>query len=98
MAFGKRAPCAPNLPWPRSSRASYKLFDINRPKLERMIHGVLDAVRFDTAIPDRFGNPVRPREWFMVPLPIVDEIVERIGDGTIVGMRYDPATASLTHS
>ena len=78
--------------------ATYKLFDINRPKLERLIHGVLDAVRFDTAIPDRFGNSVRPREWFMVPLPIIDEIVVRICDGTIVGMRYDPATASLTHS
>lgn len=78
--------------------ATYKLFDVNRPKLERMIHRVLDAVRFDTAIPDRFGNPVRPREWFMVPLTIIDEIVARIGDGTIVGMRYDPATASLTHS
>jgi len=76
--------------------ATYRLFDINRPKLERMIHGVLDAVRFDAEIPDRFGNPVRPREWFMVPLPIIDEIVTRIGDGTIVGMRYDRATASLT--
>lgn len=78
--------------------ATYKLFDVNRPKLERMIHRVLDAVRFDTAIPDRFGNAVRPREWFMVPLPIIDEIVACISDGTIVGMRYDPATASLTHS
>ncbi|MBT2187462.1 GIY-YIG nuclease family protein [Sphingobium sp. H33] len=78
--------------------ATYKLFDVNRPKLERLIHSVLSAVRFDTAIPDRFGTPVRPREWFMVPLPIIDEIVERIGDGSIVGMRYDPTTASLTHS
>ena len=56
---------------------------------------MLDAVRFDVEIPDRFGKPVRPREWFMVPLPIIDEIVDRISDGSIVGMRYDPGTASL---
>lgn len=75
--------------------ATYKLYDINRPRLEALIHRVLDAVRFDVEIPDRFGKPVRPREWFMVPLPIIDEIVRRIGDGSIIGMRYDPATAGL---
>jgi hypothetical protein len=78
--------------------ATYKLFDINRPRLERLIHDVLEPVRFDTAIPDRFGNLVRPREWFMVPLSIIDEIVARIGDGSIVGMRYDPTTASLSRN
>lgn len=76
--------------------ATYKLFDVNRQKLESLIHRVLDRVRFDVEIPDRFGKPVRPREWFLVPLPIIDEIVERIGDGSLEGVIYDPLTASLT--
>jgi hypothetical protein len=75
--------------------ATYKLYDINRPRLEALIHRILDSVRFDTEIPDRFGKPVRPREWFLVPLPIIDEIVAAIGDGSVVGIVYDPATASL---
>ncbi len=75
--------------------ATYRLYDVNRPGLERLIHGVLRRVRFDTAIPDRFGKPVRPREWFLVPLPIIDEIVARIGDGTLIGVIYDPTTAQL---
>ena len=75
--------------------ATYTLFDVNRPKLERLIHDVLNRVRFDTAISDRFGKPVRPREWFLVPLQIIDEIVERIGDGTLAGMSYDPNQAAL---
>lgn len=75
--------------------ATYTLFEVNRPKLERLIHDVLNRVRFDTAISDRFGKPVRPREWFLVPLPIIDEIVERIGDGTLAGMSYDPNQAAL---
>lgn len=75
--------------------ATYTLFDVNRPKLERLIHDVLNRVRFDTTISDRFGKPVRPREWFLVPLQIIDEIVERIGDGTLAGMSYDPNQAAL---
>jgi hypothetical protein len=78
--------------------ATYKLYDINRPRLEALIHRVLDSVRFDAEIPDRFGKPVRPREWFLVPLPVVDEIVQRIGDGTIVNYTYDRAKAALTQA
>ena len=75
--------------------ATYKLFDVNRTGLERLIHRVLDSVRFDTQIPDRFGKMIRPREWFLVPLSVVDDIVERIGNGTLTGMVYDRETASL---
>lgn len=75
--------------------ATYKLYDVDRPKLERLIHRVLDSVRFDTKIPDRFGRLIQPREWFMVPLPVIDEIVQRIDDGTLVGMAYDREQAEL---
>jgi hypothetical protein len=44
---------------------------------------------------DRFGNPVKPREWFLVPLPVIDEVVRRIKDETIVDFQFDPASASL---
>ncbi|MDH7972510.1 GIY-YIG nuclease family protein [Sphingomonas sp. AR_OL41] len=75
--------------------ATYKLYDINRPRLEALIHRALDSVRYDIEIPDRFGKLVRPREWFLVPLPIVDEIVCRIGDGSLVGMVYNREAAAL---
>lgn len=75
--------------------ATYKLYDVDRPKLERLIHRVLNGVRFDTQISDRFGRLIRPREWFMVPLPVIDEIVQRIDDGTLVGMAYDREQAEL---
>jgi hypothetical protein len=38
---------------------------------------------------------VIPREWFLVPLFVVNEVVDRIKDGTITGYRYDPKTAAL---
>ncbi|MFZ5707395.1 MAG: GIY-YIG nuclease family protein [Pseudomonadota bacterium] len=75
--------------------ATYRLYDIDRPRLEGLIHRVLDDVRFEVEIPDRFGKPVRPREWFLVPLPVIDEIVARIGDGTLADYVYDRAQARL---
>ncbi len=70
--------------------ATYKLYNINRIKLENLIHRIFDAVRLDIEIKDRFGNTVVPREWFFVPLSVINEAVEKITDGTISNHRYDP--------
>ncbi|WP_406872622.1 GIY-YIG nuclease family protein [Aminobacter sp. P9b] len=78
--------------------ATYKLFNINRSRLEKIFHRLFGAVQLDLTIHDRFGQPVKPREWFLVPLQVIDEAVEKIKDGSIVGFAYDPATASLTPS
>lgn len=75
--------------------ATYELFNINRTKLENLIHRIFDAARLDIEIKDRFGNPVVPREWFLVPLSVVDEAVGRIKDATIKDYSYDPKSASL---
>ncbi len=75
--------------------ATYELFNINRTRLENLIHRIFDPARLDIEIKDRFGNPVVPREWFLVPLFAVDEAVEKIKDGTITNYVYDPATARL---
>jgi hypothetical protein len=76
--------------------ATYELYNINRARLENLIHRIFDRARLDIEIKDRFGQPVIPREWFLVPLFVIDEAVEKIRDGTITGYTYDPKTASLT--
>lgn len=75
--------------------ATYELYNINRTKLEKLIHRVFDAARLKVEIKDRFGNPVIPREWFLVPLFVVDEVVERIRDGTIIDCSYSPVSGTL---
>ncbi len=75
--------------------ATYELFNINRSKLEGLIHRVFETARLDIEIEDRFGRPCRPQEWFLLPFFVVDEAVERIKDGTITQYLYDPKTASL---
>jgi hypothetical protein len=75
--------------------ATYELYNINRAKLETLIHKVFGAARLEVEIMDRLGRPIIPKEWFLVPLFAVDEAVNRIKDGTITGYVYDPKTARL---
>jgi hypothetical protein len=76
--------------------ATYKLAGINRTKLENLLHRFFEPARLNVEIKDRFGIPVEPREWFLVPITAIDEAVERIRDGTITQYKYDPRSASLT--
>ncbi|ABD24713.1 conserved hypothetical protein [Novosphingobium aromaticivorans DSM 12444] len=75
--------------------ATYKVYGVNCQKLEALIHKVFAAGQIDLSIPDRFGHLVKPREWFLVPLHVIDEVVEKIRDRSILGCRYDPASGGL---
>jgi T5orf172 domain len=75
--------------------ATYKLHNMNRVKMENLFHRIFSSAQIDITIDDRFGNPVKPREWFLVPLQVIDEAVERIIDGSITEFTYDPKKASL---
>ena len=76
--------------------AEYRLHNLNRTKLENIFHRLFSSAQLDLTIEDRFGKPVKPREWFVVPLNVINEAVERIRDGTITELIYDPQTARLT--
>jgi T5orf172 domain len=78
--------------------ATFKLANINGQKLEALLHKVFDNARLELALPDRFGIPVQPREWFLVPLGVIETAIEKIKEGTIDQFRYDPKIASLTSS
>ena len=75
--------------------ATYKLKNMNRVRMENLFHRIFSNAQIDISIDDRFGNPVKPREWFLVPLQVIDEAVQRILDGSITSYIYDPSKASL---
>ena len=78
--------------------ATYELYNINRSKLEHVLHRFFETAKLDIHINDRFGQPVAPREWCLVPFFVIDEVVSKIKDGTLTQYRYDVQTASLIHS
>mgnify|MGYP000875674036 CR=1 FL=1 len=75
--------------------AEYRLHNLHRTRLENLFHTLFSAAQLDITLTDRFGHPVKPREWFLVPLAVIDEAVKRIRDGSISQYVYDTATASL---
>lgn len=77
--------------------ATYELYNINRTKLENLIHRIFEPARLEIEIMDRFGRPVTPREWFLVPLYAINDAVEKIKDGTIASFIYNPAQAKFVN-
>lgn len=75
--------------------ATFKLSNIARGKLESLLHKFFGGARLDLELKDRFGGQVEPREWFLVPLPVIEEVIEKIKGGSILNCRYDTQTASI---
>ena len=75
--------------------ATYKLAGVNRTRMENLFHRLFAPARLNITIHDRFGHPVQPEEWFLVPLFVIDEAVARIKDGSITDYIYEPMDAKL---
>ncbi|MFT6791858.1 MAG: hypothetical protein ACJA04_001071 [Cellvibrionaceae bacterium] len=75
--------------------ATYELYNISRTKLENIPHRFFDSAKLDIQINDRFGKPVVPREWFLIPLFIIGELVEKIKDGAVSKYRYGAKNVQL---
>jgi hypothetical protein len=75
--------------------ATFKLANIDRKAFESLLHKFFGSARLDLELKDRFGSQVEPREWFLVPLPAIDEAIQKLKAGSIGDFRYDRHTASL---
>ena len=74
---------------------TYQLANLERVRLERLLHRFLAPARLDLDLKDRFGLAVAPQEWFLAPLAIVQEAIEKLMDGTIQDYRYEPESARI---
>ena len=74
---------------------TFRLANINRKKLEALLHQFFAPARLDVDLQDRFGEKVVPREWFLVPLPVIEEAIGMLKLGTIAKHSYDPKRAMI---
>ena len=70
--------------------ATYKVVNMHSQKFEDLVHQVLQAAQFHVTVVDDEGKCHQPKEWFVVPLNVVNIIIEKIMDGSIVGYTYNP--------
>jgi len=69
--------------------ATYRIINMNSHVLETLLHHVLDAVQMQFSIKDRSGNLCHPKEWYVVPLPVINAIIGKINDGSITNYTYN---------
>lgn len=75
--------------------ASYKVVNLHSQRFEDMIHQMLKPVQFHLTVFDHNGVEHHPKEWFVVPLNVVDAIIEKIMDGSIVDYTYNAQMGCL---
>ena len=75
--------------------ATYKVVNLHSQKFEDMVHQILKPMQFHVTVVDDNGEPHEPKEWFVVPLNVVDTIIARIMDGSILGYTYNAAMQCL---
>lgn len=75
--------------------ATYKVVNLNSQKFEDLVHQLLMTVQYQVVVYDDKGIAHQPHEWFIVPLPVIDVIIKKIMDGSIVGYTYNPQLECL---
>lgn len=73
----------------------WKTFNMKTNVFENIIHQFFKSVQFKVKVKDMGGNETIPQEWFVVPLEIIERVVEMIIDGSIINYRYNPTMQVL---
>lgn len=77
---------------------TYEALNLNPNKFENLVHRFFAPARLDIEIMDRFGKAVRPREWFMLPLSVIEKTIPLIVDGSIIQYRYNHRACAIEKS
>ena len=73
----------------------FECYNVNTQKLEGLIHRFFDAARLRVDVFDEDGVRHEPREWFDVPLPVIEKAIQLLLSGEIVNYRFDLETRSI---
>ena len=69
--------------------STFKCYNANAQKIEGLIHRFFSDVCLEIDVFDKNGKRVTPREWFVAPLKVIEEVVPLISNGNIVQYTYD---------
>ena len=69
--------------------STYKIVNMHSQKFEDLVHQVLQTVNFRFRVADDKGEMHEAMEWYQVPLEIIDSIIQKIMNGTIIYFAYN---------
>jgi hypothetical protein len=73
----------------------YQCYNLNPQKLEQMLHNFFGSSCLNVDVFDNDGKRHTPREWFIAPLEVIEQVVNLIQTGQIVEYRYNQKTQSI---
>lgn len=80
---------------PVSIKATYKIVNMNSHAFENIVHQILDCVKFHITVIDKKGCEHHPSEWYVIPIEVIDTIIGKICDRTILNYSYNPTLQCL---
>jgi hypothetical protein len=69
--------------------SSYKTFNLNPQKFEDIIHQFFSERCLDVKIADKNGNFKKPKEWYVVPIRVIEQVIELIINNQIQNYKFD---------
>lgn len=68
---------------------SYNCYNRNADKLEQLLHRFFASSCLNIDLFDEKGQRITPREWFVVPLEVIEEAIQMILNESILDYKYD---------
>jgi len=78
--------------------AEFTLYNMNLQATEKLLHTFFREAQADIQIPDRFGNMVKPKEWFFLPLSVIKEVVNILQNDDIRNYKYNANSISIVRA
>lgn len=77
---------------------THELQNVDPRVVENLLHRFFIDARLDMEIPDRFGKPYKPKEWFLLPLDVVGQAIELLLNRTITNFAFDAETGTIVRT
>ncbi|MEB2780763.1 GIY-YIG nuclease family protein [Algoriphagus sp. C2-6-M1] len=69
--------------------AGWKCYNMNTQKFEQLIHNFFGSSCLNIDVFDEKGKRYTPREWFIAPYEVIEQVIGLIISGEVVKYRYD---------
>ena len=77
--------------------SAYKTFNLDPQKFEKIVHNFFSERCLDVKIADKKGNYKKPKEWYIVPISVIEEIIQLIINNQHLKFRFDHVTNKIVH-
>lgn len=75
----------------------FKCYNMNVNKFESLLHNFFGQSCLEIELMDKKGDKYKPREWFIVPLNVIEDAIKLIINGQIINYKYSNKSQSIIY-